>query len=102
MGFQGSQRARGTKMTAKIAAVCLLAFIAIVQADKAMVTQKVFFDVKMGNGPTERIVFGLFGETVPKTARNFYELCTHKVITISDPARFCGTRIVSPHNVPVA
>merc|ERR1712168_719965 len=78
MGFQGSQRARGTKMTAKIAAVCLLAFIAIVQADKAMVTQKVFFDVKMGNGPTERIIFGLFGETVPKTARNFHELCTHK------------------------
>jgi len=76
--FQGSQRTRGTKMTAKIAAVCLLAFIAIVQADKAMVTQKVFFDVKMGNGPTERIVFGLFGETVPKTARNFHELCTHK------------------------
>ena len=66
-------------MTANMVAVCLLVLIAIVQAkDTVKVTQKVYFDVKLGSGPTERIVFGLFGEDVPKTVKNFYELCTNK------------------------
>jgi len=32
---------------------------------------KVFFDVEIGGEKTGRIVIGLFGKTVPKTAKNF-------------------------------
>jgi peptidyl-prolyl cis-trans isomerase B (cyclophilin B) len=36
--------------------------------------QKVFFDVTIGAEPAGRIVLGLFGEAVPKTAANFAAL----------------------------
>lgn len=40
------------------------------------VTEKVFFDVEIGGKPAGRIEFGLFGNVVPKTAKNFRVLCT--------------------------
>ena len=39
-------------------------------------TDKVFFDVKIGDEAAGRIVMGLYGGTVPKTAANFKALCT--------------------------
>lgn len=39
-------------------------------------TTKVFFDVDIGGEPVGRIVMGLFGDVVPKTAENFRVLCT--------------------------
>ena len=38
------------------------------------VTEKVFFDIDIDNKPEGRIVFGMFGDTVPKTAENFSKL----------------------------
>lgn len=39
------------------------------------VTNKVFFDVEIEGGESGRIVLGLFGEDVPKTAENFVSYC---------------------------
>lgn len=36
----------------------------------------VFFDIKIDGEDAGRIVFNLFDDVVPKTARNFRELCT--------------------------
>ncbi|KAH1229436.1 Peptidyl-prolyl cis-trans isomerase, chloroplastic [Glycine max] len=36
---------------------------------QAKVTNKCFFDVEIGGEPAGRVVFGLFGEDVPKTER---------------------------------
>ena len=38
------------------------------------VTDKVFFDLTMGGKPAGRVVIGLFGDVVPKTAANFVAL----------------------------
>jgi peptidylprolyl isomerase len=43
---------------------------------KGNVTSKVFFDVSIAGEDAGRIVFGLFGDDVPKTAENFRCLCT--------------------------
>ncbi|XP_018577759.1 peptidyl-prolyl cis-trans isomerase B [Anoplophora glabripennis] len=56
--------------------VAILAFVNCDDAEKKgpKVTDKVWFDIKIGDEAVGRIVIGLFGKTVPKTVRNFKEL----------------------------
>jgi peptidylprolyl isomerase len=44
-------------------------------APLAEVTQKVYFDVQIDGKDAGRITFGLFGDVVPRTAKNFATLC---------------------------
>ncbi|AFR93124.1 peptidyl-prolyl cis-trans isomerase [Cryptococcus neoformans C23] len=42
----------------------------------ASAMSQVYFDIAINNAPAGRITFKLFDDVVPKTARNFRELCT--------------------------
>jgi peptidylprolyl isomerase len=59
---------------ALVMAVLAVAFS--MDADSATVTSKVFFDIEADGKPMGRMVFGLFGDVVPKTAENFRAIAT--------------------------
>eukprot|EP00540_Astrosyne_radiata_P015745 CAMPEP_0116841000 /NCGR_PEP_ID=MMETSP0418-20121206/10678_1 /TAXON_ID=1158023 /ORGANISM="Astrosyne radiata, Strain 13vi08-1A" /LENGTH=194 /DNA_ID=CAMNT_0004471371 /DNA_START=79 /DNA_END=663 /DNA_ORIENTATION=+ len=64
-------------MKSLLSFLCLaLSVLSVLGASEPTVTHKVFFDVQVAGGSGGRIVLGLFGETVPKTAENFRALCT--------------------------
>uniref|UniRef100_A0A1Q3F9U1 Peptidyl-prolyl cis-trans isomerase n=1 Tax=Culex tarsalis TaxID=7177 RepID=A0A1Q3F9U1_CULTA len=58
----------------KLFVVLSVLLVGALASDGPKVTDKVFFDITIGGKPEGRIVIGLFGGTVPKTARNFKEL----------------------------
>ena len=57
-------------------AFVMLAAVAATTIDT--VTKKVFFDVEIDSQPAGRIVMGLFGDAVPKTADNVAQICEGK------------------------
>jgi len=69
---------------------CLIGLIVVVSCvdDKPKgpkVTDIVYFDIKIGDESVGRVEIGLFGKTVPKTVKNFVELCIrHKTEQSSD------------------
>merc|ERR1712100_13374 len=66
-----------TMRTAFLLSLALVALVAL-SADAAdpEISDKVFFDIEMGGKPAGKVVIGLFGKDVPKTAENFRALCT--------------------------
>jgi len=58
--------------------LCAIFAVTLVVADPKgpKITNKVYFDIKHGDNELGRIVMGLYGKTVPKTAENFRALAT--------------------------
>ena len=55
----------------------LSALFAVSLADTLdTVTEKVYFDIEVDGESAGRVVFGMFGDTVPKTVKNFSTLAT--------------------------
>lgn len=60
--------------------VLLLAVMSAIASAKMgpKVTHEVYFDISIGGKPAGRVVFALFGSTVPRTVQNFVALATHE------------------------
>jgi len=59
-----------------VCSISLFAFTAVADPKGPKITNKVYFDIKQGDVDLGRIVIGLYGKTVPKTAENFRALAT--------------------------
>jgi peptidylprolyl isomerase len=56
--------------------ILCLGLLSAISCTKEEISSYVYFDVSIGGQSAGRIVMGLFGHTVPKTAGNFRALCT--------------------------
>eukprot|EP00178_Gracilaria_changii_P010503 TRINITY_DN305_c0_g1_i2.p3 TRINITY_DN305_c0_g1~~TRINITY_DN305_c0_g1_i2.p3 ORF type:complete len:132 (+),score=23.44 TRINITY_DN305_c0_g1_i2:354-749(+) len=58
-------------------ALVFAALLVSAAAKSVTVTDHVFFDMSIGGEPVGRMLFALFGEQVPNTAKNFKHLALH-------------------------
>jgi peptidylprolyl isomerase len=58
--------------------VVIALLVAFVTCEDTEVTEKVFFDITIDGKDAGRITLGLYGKVVPKTAKNFFDLCVNK------------------------
>ena len=65
-----------TALCVLVAVVAVAAVVAGAPKRGPKITSRVFFDVEADGEKLGRIVMGLYGKTVPKTAENFRALCT--------------------------
>uniref|UniRef100_T1JDY4 Peptidyl-prolyl cis-trans isomerase n=1 Tax=Strigamia maritima TaxID=126957 RepID=T1JDY4_STRMM len=76
-----------------VVAVCVILINTAFGAEKKKgpkVTDKVWFDIAIGGESVGRIEIGLFGKTVPKTVKNFYELATKHLTEPSSDGTLVG------------
>jgi len=59
-----------------VIALCIIATAICGYAQAVKVTDHVYFDIRLGQRNLGRVVIGLFGGVVPKTARNFKTLAS--------------------------
>lgn len=57
----------------------LASLLVAASAGLPTVTHKVYFEISVDGKPIGRMVFGLFGDTVPKTVANFCGLATRGI-----------------------
>ena len=63
-------------MTRNLIFLTFLLYSIIYISCEEKITAKTYFDISIGGEKAGRIVFGLFGDVVPKTVLNFKNLCT--------------------------
>jgi len=68
------------RLVISLLVILTVSFLFLAQSSEAAkgpkITHKVYFDIEHGDQPMGRIVMGLYGKTVPKTAENFRALAT--------------------------